>query len=683
MEAIFKVSVLKMISRKWLGHSIQVKMIVILVSGLLLSLSILGFCNFYQARNILVTDAEEDLVHRSNAYAKQIGLWIEMREAEVAILGTNQSVVNGDQEAALRYLNEEVKRNPNYLRFWLVDTKGQAIHTTGDRTNIMDRAYFKEVMSTGKVITTDPVISKVDGKMVVSVVAPIKRNNQIVGVLGGTVTVDTLISQINGIKIAQSGYAYVLEGDGLTIIHPDKNLVMKQNNLTDENTTAQSKEITTKMTHGDEGISKVAQAGILKYMAYAPIPGMHWSLGIEVPEKEILVKLTPLIIVSLITIGLILIVTCGFAILISRWFTKPIIALNKATEKIAQGDLTVQSVSKHLAGTSSSDKDELDTLAIHFDIMVAKLRSLVQQVAASAEQVAASSEELTATAEQSALAVSQVAGSIGKVASGATSQLEAVNATTQVVEKMSASIQQVAAHSETVAAKAEQTSMAAKNGGKAIDDTTNQMATIEKSVVNAANVVANLGERSKEIGQIVATISGIASQTNLLALNAAIEAARAGEQGKGFAVVAEEVRKLAEQSQQAAKHIAILIGEIQSDTEKAVNVMADGTKEVKRGSEVASTAGKAFGQIAILIEEVSAQVDNISTAIQQVASGSEQIVSSIQRINNISGDTAEHTQTSSAAIEQQSASMGEIAASSECLAKMSEELRLIITQFNV
>ena len=676
-------SALKMIGRKWLGKSIQVKMIVILVSGLLLSLSILGFCNFYQARNILVSDAEEDLVHRSDAYAKEIGLSLDMREKEVAILATNQSVVNGDQEAALRYLNEEVKRNPIYLRFWLVDAKGQAIHTTGDRTDIAERPYFKEVMTTGKVFTTDPVISKADGKMVVSVVAPIKKNNQIIGVLGGTVTVDTLIAQISEIKVAQSGYAYVLQGDGLIIIHPDQSLIMKKNSLTDEKATTESKDIAKKMIHGDEGISHEMQAGTLKYVAYAPIPGMHWSLAIDVPEKEILMKLTPLIIASLISIGLILIVTCGFGILFSRWLTKPIIALNKATEKVANGDLTIQSVAGHLAGTSSLDKDELDTLAIHFDVMVAKLRGLVQQVATSAEQVAASSEELTATAEQSALAVNQVAGSIAQVASGAASQVEAVNATTEVVKQMSASIQQVAAHSENVAAEAEKTSMAAKNGGKAIDDTTRQMATIEKSVMHAAQVVTSLGERSKEIGQIVDTISGIASQTNLLALNAAIEAARAGEQGRGFAVVAEEVRKLAEQSQTAAKHIATLIGEIQGDTEKAVTVMSDGTREVKRGSEVASTAGKAFGEIAMLIEGVTGQVEKISATIQQVAGGSEQIVSSIQKINDISSQTAEHTQTSSAAIEEQSASMEEIAASSESLAKMSEELRLIITQFNV
>ncbi len=669
---------------KWVGKSIQVKVTAVLVVGLLITLSILGICNFYNAKGILVSDAEEDITHRADGYAREVGMWIATREAEVSILATNQSVVSGNTEATLAYLKEEVKRNPIYSRFWIVDAKGQAIHTTGDRTNIADRDYFKQVMSTGKVTTTDPVISKVDGNMVVSVVAPIRKNNQIVGVLGGTVTVDTLTKRINEIKVAQSGYAYVIQEKGLTIIHPDKEQVMQTNVLTDPNANNELKNITNKMVNAENGISNYEESGIKRYVAYAPIPGTHWSLGINVPEDEILVKLTPFTRSSLITIGLILIATCGFGILVSKRLTKPIIRLNEAIKKIAEGDLTSKVVTAGTVKTrGSEDKDELETMALHFDIMAEKLRGMVRQIATSAEQVAASSEELTASAEQSSRAVNQVAESITEVAAGSASQLQAVDVTTVAVEKMSASIQQVASHSGNVAATAEKTALAAESGGKAIDDTTQQMANIEKTVVSSAEVVAKLGDRSKEIGQIVDTIAGIAGQTNLLALNAAIEAARAGEQGRGFAVVAEEVRKLAEQSQEAAKHIALLIGEIQNDTEQAVAVMSEGTTEVKRGTEVVHKAGKAFGEILNLIEQVSEQVNDISAAIQQVAGGSEQIVSSIKEIDKISKETAGFTQTVSASTEEQSASMEEIAASSEALAKMSEELRSIIAQFKV
>ncbi len=145
------------------------------------------------------------------------------------------------------------------------------------------------------------------------------------------------------------------------------------------------------------------------------------------------------------------------------------------------------------------------------------------------------------------------------------------------------------------------------------------MTNFERSVNKSTHVVAKLGERSTKIGKIVDTISGIAGQTNLLALNAAIEAARAGENGRGFAVVAEEVRKLAEQSQGAAKQIASMIGEIQEDTEQAVLTMNDGTREAKLGAEAINKTGQVFTEIETMVTQVSEQVQDISVTIQQMA----------------------------------------------------------------
>lgn len=224
---------------------------------------------------------------------------------------------------------------------------------------------------------------------------------------------------------------------------------------------------------------------------------------------------------------------------------------------------------------------------------------------------------------------------------------------------------------------------AAQHGEKAIESAISQMSSIEKTVMDSASVVIKLGDRSKEIGQIVSAISAIAGQTNLLALNAAIEAARAGEQGRGFAVVAEEVRKLAEQSQEASQQITNLITEIQVDTDKAVLAMEAGTREVKIGTEVVTTASSSFMEIISSIDQVSTQINTVSSAVRQMAGGSQEIVSVIKKIEDVTKNTADQAQMVSAASQEQSAAMEEIAASSQTLAKLAQNLQGEIAKFTI
>jgi methyl-accepting chemotaxis protein len=381
------------------------------------------------------------------------------------------------------------------------------------------------------------------------------------------------------------------------------------------------------------------------------------------------------IIISIVFGILAIFIASAVTITILRYIKKSLVSIMDSAKRYAKGDLRNP--------VPIMNSDEFGEIGQAINEMVKGIKTMVVKVVQSSEHMAAASQQLTASADQSAQAANLVAGSIADVAKGMEEQLSAADATSIVVEQMSASVRKVAANANEVAGQSVQAAAKANEGNKSVDRAVSQMAQIEQTVITSAEVVVKLGERSKEIGQIVDTISGISSQTNLLALNAAIEAARAGEQGRGFAVVAEEVRRLAEQSQEAAKEIATLIGEIQGDTDKAVVAMNNGTREVKLGAEVVDASGQAFREISTLVAYVSGQVKEISTAIEQMDAGSRQIVESVQRIDRLSKGAAGEAQTVSAATEEQSAAMEEIASSSQSLAKLAQDLQQVVSMFQI
>jgi methyl-accepting chemotaxis protein len=184
------------------------------------------------------------------------------------------------------------------------------------------------------------------------------------------------------------------------------------------------------------------------------------------------------------------------------------------------------------------------------------------------------------------------------------------------------------------------------------------MAAVSESSTAVSRTIEELAARSHRIGGIVETITSIAGQTNLLALNAAIEAARAGEQGRGFAVVAEEVRKLAEESQQAAGTIAALVEEIQEETRHAVEVVEGGASRTAESAETVDRAREAFQLIGEQVSDVSVRVAQIDGAIAEVASVAEQSSSSADQVSA-------STQQTSASAQQLSVAAQELAASAD------------------
>lgn len=371
-----------------------------------------------------------------------------------------------------------------------------------------------------------------------------------------------------------------------------------------------------------------------------------------------------------------MILALGLGLVIARSISKPLNGIVEKLQEVAQGNLTVEDVDVR-------SKDEVGILGDALNKMLASLRTLIYSVSNMAEQVAASSEELTASAQQQAQTANSVATVVMDMAQGAEKQGNAVDDITASVEESSATIEQIAANSNMVAQQTRDTAAAAEQGKKAAGRAVDQMKSIDQVSLQVQNAVDRLATSSREIDEITNVISSIAQQTNLLALNAAIEAARAGEQGRGFAVVAEEVRKLAEQSQEAAQQITELISHNQGNINDAVASMEVSSKDIKVGIEVVNEAGKAFEEIDNLANTVSSQVEDISISIQQLAQGSQGIVLAVREMDAITKESMAATQTVSAATEEQTASVEEIASSSENLAAMAESLQESIGKFRV
>ncbi len=289
-----------------------------------------------------------------------------------------------------------------------------------------------------------------------------------------------------------------------------------------------------------------------------------------------------------------------------------------------------------------------------------------QQISGTMQQVARGATEQSTSLEQTTGSVEQLGRSIGQIARGAQEQAQAVDEATRAVEALAAAIDLVSANARAGVREWDATAESAMGGARKANETVVGMDRIKKGMDLASVGVTDLGQRSGDIGNIVATIDDIAAQTNLLALNAAIEAARAGEQGRGFAVVADEVRKLAERSSIATREIADLVSGIQAGVRETMTAMQQGSQEVDAGYRLAADAGGVLDEILTRSQNVRAQVAEISTAAGSLMDLSSRMKDAMQKIIRI--------------VEENAVATGEMTASSEAVARAVEATASVARQ---
>lgn len=547
-----------------------------------------------------------------------------------------------------------VKRDKDFIRISTSLKKTDGGRAVGTLLDEKHPAYQR--LSTGE---NYQGIANLFGTWYMTKYTPIKNSSgAIIGAffVGSDINsgINDFFNYASSVKIGNNGYIYIVQNSaskshGTVLAHPEKDMIGKNLlELKDASGKPFLKHILDKKEGTQEysGANKEKDGGTNQNIAiFTTKNQFEWTIIARTSTTELYssaARIQWILIAGAILCAMILAVI--FNISISR-FLAPLSATSDTVAKVADGDLRET--------LDVKTKDEIGKIQEDINKMISNLTGIISQTSETATNLSSSALQLHQTSETM---VKNVESSVLKIGSVATAS-----------EEMSATSNDIASNCHQAVDSANHANKTAGEGKQIVERTVESMGRIAERVRNSSVTVASLGERSDQIGAIVATIEDIADQTNLLALNAAIEAARAGEMGRGFAVVADEVRALAERTTKATREIGEMIKTIQNETKQAVSAMEEGVREVESGSLEASQSGEALEEILKSIDGVTIQINQIATAAEEQSATTGEISGNIQEISDSFNSTLE--------------SANETATAAAGLSNLATELQQLVRRF--
>jgi methyl-accepting chemotaxis protein len=677
--------------------------IVGLMSALLAVVCVgLGTLAYYNISDSLVGNTKEMLpklaIEAAGIIEARVSNQLNCLEAlagneKIAAFGNTQEANPAVQDL----LNREIKRL-GHKRMAVVDTQGNAIYQDGQKVSLKDRDYFQKAIKGDRAVS-DPIVSKVDDSIVMVYAVPIRSGDTIAGVLIATRDGYELSDIAKDISVGKTGNAFVVNGEGRTIAHSAKdqlnNLIQEEKDGQEETdavssaTTSQEEKqsglgyenydtVQKEMGAGKTGFGQYTYNGTQMYLGFAPIGDLGWSIAVQAEKAELLSGLAALrrdtVLASLCFLVLSVLVVYFFAGRIAKRLKK----LEYYTSLLGKFDLTFEISKDMLEG-----KDELGDLSNSFTGFTREVRRLIRSVKASIRETADAVGYISEISAATGKSAEQIALSSNEVALGASQQIEHVDAVMTMIQKNQKDVEKGFEVVGRTLENARNSTRIAETGKSSILGSIEELESVKEAVESANSSIQKLEQHSDKIGNIVAMITSIASQTNLLALNASIEAARAGEAGKGFAVVAEEIRKLAEESSDAAKNIKDLIKDMQSETKTAVGIMEGNLERVHLQVDKIKVGGESLEQIVEVVESTEEEVSTLYNAFRAIQAMSGNMVQAIAEISAIVEKAAGHSQEVASTTQEQSSAAVEMAQRAQELLALSDRLKAEIDLFKV
>jgi methyl-accepting chemotaxis protein len=604
-------------------------------------------------------------------------------------LAKNPSFQTNDPKVIADTLKSVFPMFPEAELIFFAKTDGSYITDTGPaNANLSDRDYFKEVLSTGKTAVSSLLISKSTGKKIFVIAVPVfNQSGKIIGIVADAVKADAIDEMISNIKFGKSGYGFLLDKTGLFVVHPLKEMVMKENiTKVSKLITPSLAELGKRVVSEPTGYGTYSFLGQEKILVWDRVPSTGWILSIPVLLSDFYSGLYSLLIIIFLAILIISIMSFIIFKFISRSITKPLSEIVEVNKKISEGDLNVD-INTGYFGELGILANSTKKMAENTKSVIHSLKDLVSDLQKASERVKENATTLSHSSGEVSQAASNMAHGaeeISKIAQTLSNKVNTFSSTTQAIakgaEEQANNTEQIAQMIDQINSIMEETKKSnkeltdlsalmknrAQEGNLLMTKTNESSHKSLESVKKLAEVIQSLSRRSEDIGKIVDLISNISDQTNLLALNAAIEAARAGDAGRGFAVVADEVRKLAEESQKAANEIALIIGETNRETRNAMNSMQDTLKDVTTGLEASESTSKTF-------QAILASIDKVNSLLEQREKISQKLIENLSTVNVNVSNLAALSEEYTASAQEMAASSKDISNEIENLAAISEE----------